>query len=78
MPRKRPAQPRQPLPAPAPAGRGQCPACWVMRVVDTSGKIAPHQVREQYAGPARLVTCPGAGQQPSGRVIHGAGVARKV
>lgn len=75
MPRKRPA-PRH-LPAPLPADRGRCPACWTMRPVDTTGKIRPHQVRERYEGQSPLVTCPGTGQQAAGMVVHAASEVRR-
>lgn len=70
MPKKRPAQSRQTIPAPLPADRGRCPACWTMRPVDESGLVISHQVRAGYAGQQPLITCPGGGQEPAGRVVH--------
>lgn len=76
MPRK-PAQPRQALPAPLPVDRGRCPSCWRMAPVADSGKIAAHQVRASYhGGQVPLIDCPGGGQEPAGQVVHSASVAR--
>lgn len=77
MPRKRPAAPAQVIPAPLPAHRGRCPACWTMRPVDDAGTITAHQVRERYEGPARLIDCPGEGQEPTGQIVHAASLARR-
>jgi hypothetical protein len=76
MPRKRPPSPRH-LPTPPPADRAQCPVCWTMRPVDDAGRMAAHQVRERYEGPARLIDCPGEGQEPTGQVVHSASPIRR-
>ena len=78
MPRKKPEQPRQSLPAPVPADRGRCPSCWSMRPVDDAGKIAAHQVRASYAGDqVPIIDCPGTGQEPTGQVVHNPSPVRR-
>jgi hypothetical protein len=71
MPRMRPQGPRV-LPAPVPADKGRCAACWTMRPVNDAGLIAAHQVRAAYEGQQPMVECSGAGQGPAGPVVHDA------
>lgn len=78
MPRpKRTQHPPRPVSA-TPVARGTCQGCGQFRVM-SGDVLADHLTFVHQDGhPAGGVheTCPGAGQPPSGRVVHGARLDR--